>query len=218
MKKENLKKAMERVFDACSNNERVTGVGLKKEFGVSQFLIPCMMNAGYISKTNGYRYKWKVQPYILPVMVRRMETDISACNMEQVNKSRLKKDLEHKIVLESTVKPKEYTIATRPFITEMISADPIKIPEIVIDDSPKTRTESSTKEESVNTATTETSTKEFQIERISRLERSMKVVKSCLELQNTLNDGILDALVSKPEERKTSIRLFGIPIFSITKS
>lgn len=90
--KSNLKEAVEAVRTACFNSERITGTQIKKHYGISTHLLPVMIEAGYIQKMEGLKYKWKVQAEILPVMLKVIQDGITKTNMEYLKKSQANKE------------------------------------------------------------------------------------------------------------------------------
>lgn len=196
--KSNLKEAVEAVRTACFNSEKITGTQIKKQYGISTHLLPVMIEAGYIQKMEGLKYKWKVQAEILPVMLKVIQDGITKTNMEylrksQANKIKAQKKVEWKQSLESHIKN--------------MNIHKVNVPTAVVDDSPKTRPEMKTvgndeiikKLESVNTNIANLSTTihqkwtqmEFKDREIAELKRNRKSIV---------------------------FRLFGLPIFAISRS
>lgn len=200
--KADYKAAMEYVQDACQKQERVTGSELNKKFGTSLYFIKAMIKAGYIEKKPGFKYRWRIGSFgILPVMVKRIQSDITAWNMENVNKSRKK----------ST----EAVMPVEPEVVKAVAPTKEQIDNALGDkQSPKFMENA----KYIETTNKTLSNQEIQNEKIARLEGNMHTIKTVIKLQSELNDGIISVLESKPEEHKTSINLFGITIFSITRS
>lgn len=195
--KADYKAAMEYVQDACQKQERVTRADLKEKFGTSLHFLPAMINAGYIERKPGFKYRWRVGDMgVLPIMVRRIQSDITAYNMDNHNKSR------------------EAVVPVEPEVAKAIVPTKEQIDAAINVDPDANQVFKNYSEQINNVESIEDSLNE----KIARLERNMTVIKSIIKLQNVYNEQIVDALESKPEERKTSIKIFGLPIFSISRS
>lgn len=202
--KADYKAAMEYVQDACQKQERVTGSELNKKFGTSLYFLKAMIKAGYIEKKPGFKYRWRIDVGVLPIMVRRIQSDITAWNMDNVNKSK-----------------KKSTEAVMPIEPEVVKPEQAKSKSTTMHEEIKKDYEHVAFPKDVKSATSTNKTlskEDIQNEKIARLEGNMHTIKAVIKLQSELNDGIISVLESKPEERKTSIKLFGLPIFSITRS
>lgn len=192
--KSNLKEAVEAVRTACFNSERITGTQIKKQYGISTHLLPVMIEAGYIQKMEGLKYKWKVQAEILPVMLKVIQDGITKTNMGYLKKSKANKEkAQKKVELKKSIESKQPYVPT--------PTRPVLFPE------PKTSPEVKTlghdeiikKLESVNTNIANLSTTihqkwtqmEFKDREIAELKRNRKSIV---------------------------FRLFGLPIFAISRS
>ena len=199
--KADYKAAMEYVQDACQKQEKITGADLKEKFGTSLYFLKAMIKAGYIEKKPGFKYRWRIDVGVLPIMVRRVQEDITKWNMDNFNKSRNKS--------------KEAVVPVEPEVTKAVAPTKEQI-DTALADKPSNKFLDNVKH--VATTNKTLSNEEIQNEKIARLEKNMSVLKLIIEAQDILNHEIVEVLASKPDESKFSIKLFGIPIFSITRS
>lgn len=109
-----LKVAVEDVRRACFNGDRITGTDIKKKYSISTHLLPVMIEAGYIQKMKGLKYKWKVQAEILPVMLKVIQDGITKTNMEYLKKSqaRSKFRTDLKTAAENSMKERQPYVPT----------------------------------------------------------------------------------------------------------
>lgn len=202
--KPNLKSAVEAVRTACFNSERITGTQIKKKYGISTHLLPVMIEAGYIQKMKGLKYKWKVQAEILPEMLKVIQDGITKTNMEYLKKSQANKiKAQKKVELKQSIESKQPYVPTPTRPVSFPNHEPS--PKIQIDRPEITERktlgydEIIKKLESVNTNIANLSTTihqkwtqmEFKDREIAELKRNRKSIV---------------------------FRLFGLPIFAISRS
>jgi hypothetical protein len=224
--KADYKAAMEYVLNACDKQEKITGAYLNKTFGVSLHFIPAMINAGYIVKGQSRRYRWKVQLGVLPIMVKRIQEDITDWNMRNINKSKSKSAV---VPVEPEITPVEKTVfrvEPSTYKTVVDSKEPVakaKAPtKAEIDSALEIFSERKFIEQNIpnaeNRKPRNVETVDMQNEKIAKLEKNITLIKACFEDQTVFNEAIIDELKSSNKERKFSVRMFGLPIFSIARS
>lgn len=205
--KPNLKSAVEAVRTACFNSEKITGTQIKKQYGISTHLLPVMIEAGYIQKMKGLKYKWKVQAEILPVMLKVIQDGITKTNMEYLKKSQEKK--------KKTQKKEELRSSVDNYIRERRRAQIVE--EIKkIDISPKIKTErpevaTVSNAEVKKPLPTEDRKVDFK-ELMNKVDTLIQLNKKDIEIADLKNK------LSENSERKFVFRLFGLPIFAISHS
>jgi hypothetical protein len=212
-----LKAAVEDVRMACFNGDRITGTEIKKKYGISTHLLPVMVDAGYIQKIKGLKYKWKVQAEILPVMLKRIQDDITAKNMEylkrgQENKAKAQKKEDLKRSVEYHIERKKVMDAIKN-----INVAPVKIPNPQI-------TNYSEKQPHIPTPTvvfeqpkTTTVSYDEVIKKIDNLSNTIHQKWVQMEFKDReISD--LKRQLSENSGRKFILKLFGLPIFAINRS
>jgi hypothetical protein len=209
--KPNLKTAVEAVRTACFNGERITGTEIKKKYGISTHLLPVMINAGYIQKMKGLKYKWKVQAEILPVMLKRIQDDITAMNMDYLNRSLENKRngiresemigsaSRWKFTVNPNYEPAPKIQIERPEITDYSKKQPYIPTPTVVFENPKTSNP------------TENYKVDFK-ELINKVDTLIQLNKKDVEIAE------LKEQLSENSGKKFVFKLFGLPIFAINRS
>jgi len=196
--KADYKAAMEYVLNACDKQEKITGAYLNKTFGVSLHFIPAMINAGYIVKGQSRRYRWKVQLGVLPIMVKRIQEDITDWNMRNVNKTRNK----------ST----EAVVPVEPESNIVPLGNVLKIdPDETMNSKNNTQVEEKKPIVERGNQTIYTALLQMQ-------DGTIKAMKEEVKSLNEEIDELTNKLNSIPSGSSLSIRIFGLPIFSIARS
>jgi hypothetical protein len=195
--KADYKAAMEYVLNACDKQEKITGAYLNKMFGVSLHFIPAMINAGYIVKGQSRKYRWKVQLGVLPIIVKRIQKDITDWNMRNINKSKSKSAV---VPVEPEITPVEKTV---------FRVEPSTYKTVINSKEPVAKQEKPIVER--GNQTIYTALLQMQDETIKAMKEEVKSLNEEIdELTNKLN--------SIPTGSSLSIRIFGLPIFSIARS